>query len=226
MRRFPLTVVAALAFAPALALGCAADANADQAADVRFGRRGEATIFEKICRYTFEEIPPTFTMLELTIENGGLTSFDGRQGFLFVPARSDECPDLTALGASTPEVVSHGDAAARFGRTSGALRPSGPEQTSIVLYQPSGAPVGDFLQLMLDVGALVMNDMLPVTHFAAMGAAICLEGPDAAAIRDRISEAELTEPESVIVTIGSGLCRTATREITGRPWPEVVASAS
>lgn len=183
-----------------------------------FGRRGEGTIFDSICRSTASTLPPPRAVIDFIIAEGGRTCFAGGEGVLFVPRRGGACAQPHGLGLTQPVVISHRQAQSEMRQCHADYRPPAKEPVGVLIYSPTADAV-DFLQFGLDVGTLVAFDMLPVTHFGAANGVICLEAPDPQMVAQRVIAAEIAGPEEFDVEITYGSCREATRARTGRSWP-------
>lgn len=187
---------------------------------VPFERKGEPPTFATICRYEFADRVEPLSIFEIGLREGVRTCFSGGKGRAFVPLRRDRCPSvLGSIGAQ----ISRASASDEFIRCSAALRPSSASETDVVLYRPNPAYLGEdaFLTFGLDVGALVMGDMLPATHFGAGGDAVCLEGPDGDAIAQHIKAAEIALEHELSVVIERGSCQALVPRLLGREWPEI-----
>lgn len=194
-------------------LSCSA-ARPEDASDpptVRFGKRGENHAFANICRYEIVDLPPVLSVFEFTLEEGGLTCFTGDHGVLFVPQREANCPQPPGVPTS-PRALSQNEAAAEYLRCSAMASPPSSRSSELTIYRPNPAHTGSndtFIDFFLDVGALVGNDMLPVTLLVQKGYVLCMESPDARRVARRITEADIAEPLEFLVAFGAGSCRDA-----------------
>ena len=106
-------------------------------------------------------------------------------------------------------------------RCQAAYLPSAEEPTGVLIFSPTPTAI-DFLQFGLDMGALVVFDMLPVTHFGVANGVICMEAAAPEAVAERVTSAAIAMPEEFNVEIAHGSCRELTYIRTGRTWPEVI----
>lgn len=192
---------------------------------IEFGRRGENLRFDTICRSEALELPPAFLTAEFIIENGGRTCFADGRGVLFTPERAGRCatPGSARMGKASP--VPLGEAEAEVLRCSAFGNPSADRPTGVAIYRPNTARQDAdllFSQFGLDVAALAAYDMLPVTHFGAANGVVCLEAPDASLAVERISEADIADPDDLLVEFHTGTCRDVALAYTGSAWPELV----
>ena len=188
---------------------------------MEFGVRGERTIFESVCRSTASALPPAMALADFVIAEGGRTCFGGGEGVLFVPVRDNGCAQPETLGFSPPVEVSHRQAQSEMLRCQAAYLPSAEEPTGVLIFSPTPAAI-DFLEFGLDMGALVVFDMLPVTHFGAANGVICMEALDPQAVAERVTSADIAMPDEFNVEIARGSCRELTYIRTGRAWPEII----
>jgi hypothetical protein len=187
---------------------------------VPFERKGEPPTFATICRYEFSDRVKPFAIFELTQSEGVQTCFSNGKGRAFVPLRRDRCPTVLGLeGTQTNRAAAEDE----FFRCSAAYQPSSRSETDVVLYRPHPTYEGDadFLQFGLDVGALVTADMLPATHLAFAGDAVCLEGPNGREIVQHIAQADIALQEGLSVLVERGTCREIGLRLLGRSWPEI-----
>ncbi len=205
------TRILGLASFALLALTTTSESHDDAGAAVRFGVRGDDTIYPNVCRYEFSNIPPVLTVFDFTVNEGGRTCFDGTQGVLFVPRRGADCSRLDEMGASARASLDHDEAArAYLGCSAIAMPTSGGAE--VILYRPNPAhprSTEAFLDFVLDVGALAGNDMLPVTSMVPSGGVLCLEAPDGQAVVRRIAEAGIASPDVFRIEHRTGSCRQA-----------------
>ncbi len=188
---------------------------------MEFGVRGERTIFESVCRSTVSAPPPPMALADFIIAEGGRSCFAGGEGVLFVPVRDSGCAQPEMLGFSRPVEVSHRQAQSEMLRCQAAYLPSADEPTGVLILSPTPTAI-DFLRFGLDMGALVVFDMLPVTHFGVANGVICMEAADPEAVAERVTSADIAMPEEFNVEIAHGSCRDLTYIRTGRAWPEVI----
>lgn len=84
------------------------------------------------------------------------------------------------------------------------------EPQSSIIFQPSAKATeedeGFFLQFGFDVGALVTNDGLPVSHYLLEEYRICLETDRAAEVVNRIREAEIVNFDFVSTEFSTEPC--------------------
>lgn len=214
----------AIVFALSLAvIGCGPDRSRPEITtptQVQFERKGEPPSFSAICRYRFDDAVQPLAILETVLTEGGQTCFSEGAGLLFVPRRLDHCPSVRSIhGTSTERAVAEQE----FLRCTAISRPSSTNETDVVVVRPNpnyGGTV-DIMAVALDVGALVTADMLPATHFGAMGDIICLEGPNGQRIAEHVKSAGVVAAEAVTVSVTRGTCRETAGRLLGQGWPEV-----
>jgi hypothetical protein len=195
-----------------LSCSAAGPPDADGPSQVSFGKRGEGRGFASVCRYEVVDLPPTLSIFRFTVEEGGLTCFTGRHGVLFAPQRGSSCPQPPGVPTSPPQVLSQDEAAADYLQCSAMTSSASTQSTGLTIYRPNPAHAGSddtFIGFFLDVGALVGNDMLPVTSLMHQGDRLCMESPDAHRVARRIAEADIAEPSEFLVEFGTGSCRDA-----------------
>jgi hypothetical protein len=205
------TRVLGLASFALLVLTTTSESRDDAGAAVRFGVRGDNTVYPNVCRYEFSSVPPVMTVFDFTVTEGGRTCFDGSRGILFVPRTGTDCRRLDQMGAAAPASLDHDEAArAYLGCSAIAMPTSGGAQ--LILYRPNPAhprSAETFPDFVLDVGALAGNDMLPVTSMVPGGEVLCLEAPDGRAVVRRIAEAGIASPDEFRIEHRIGSCREA-----------------
>ena len=193
---------------------------------VQFGRRGETVRFGTICRSEALKLPPAFVIGEFIIENGGRTCFVDGRGVLFVPERAGRCPSPPSAQMGQPSRLPLADAEREVLRCSVFAIPPSDQPTEVAVYRPNPSRKdADLLfdQFSVDAAALTVYDMLPVTHFGAANGVVCLEAPDAQLAVERIRDADIADPDDLLVEFHTGACRDVTPAYTGSPWPESVA---
>jgi len=191
---------------------------------MEFGVRGERTIFERVCRSTVTSLPPAMALADFIIAEGGRSCFAGGVGVLFVPVRDSGCAQPEIPGFSQPVEVSHRQAQTEMLQCQAAYLPSADEPTGVLILSPTPTSI-DFIQFGLDMAALVVFDMLPVTHFGVANGVVCMEATSPEAVAERVTSADIATPDEFNVEITHGSCRELTYIRTGQTWPEVVVGS-
>lgn len=166
----------------------------------------------RICRFLLDQLPPTLGLFDYTSIIGGRTCYLGGRTVLFLPASDGSCAQPPAFNADHGENLPLGEAEDQYISCS-PLNARTAEPQPSVIFQPSANATeedeGFFLQFGFDVGALITNDGLPVSHYILEEYRICMETDRAAEVVSRVRDADIVNFDFVSTEFSTEPCELA-----------------
>lgn len=163
----------------------------------------------RVCRFLLDHLPPPLSLFDYTSSKGGRTCYlDGRT-VLFLPTSAGSCAQPLAFKVDHGVNMPLAEAEDQYVSCS-PLNGRTAEPRSSIIFHPSARATeedeGFFLQFGFDVGALITNDGLPVSHYLLEEYRVCLESDRAAEVVNRVREAEIVNFEFVSTEFSTEPC--------------------